>query len=133
MATVTAFYAALCALLIIALAFRVVRFRRSQKVGLGSGGKHAAEILIRTHANAVEYVPLALLLLLLSELNGLAATWLHVLGSTLVIARLLHAIGLTAGKGGYHPGRFWGTALTWIVILVLALVLLVGTFGSLNF
>ncbi|GAA5524457.1 inner membrane protein YecN [Microbulbifer aestuariivivens] len=133
MATVTAFYAALCALLILALAFRVVRFRRTAKVGLGSGGKHAANILIRAHANAVEYVPLALLLLLLAELNGLAASWLHVLGGTLVIARLLHVVGLSAGKGGYHPGRFWGTALTWAVILVLALVLLVETFRALSF
>ncbi|AOS98192.1 Inner membrane protein YecN [Microbulbifer aggregans] len=133
MATVTAFYAALCALLIIALAFRVVKFRRTQKVGLGSGGKHAAEVLIRAHANAVEYVPLALLLLLLAELNGLAASWLHILGGTLLFGRFLHAFGLTAGRGGYHPGRFWGTALTWTVILALAVVLLVGTFSALKF
>ncbi|WP_346836657.1 MAPEG family protein [Microbulbifer sp. SAOS-129_SWC] len=122
MAQITGLYSGLCALLIIALAFRVVRFRRSEKVGLGSGGKHRAEVLIRSHANAVEYIPIALLLLLVAELNGLAHSWLHLLGSLLVLARLLHAFGLTAGRGGYHPGRFLGIALSWLVILALAAV-----------
>lgn len=122
MATITALYAGLCALLIIALAFRVAKFRRTQKVGLGSGGQHLADVLIRTHANAIEYIPIALLLMLMAELNGLGAFWLHIFGSLLVLARLLHAIGLTAGKGGYHPGRLLGTVLSWLVIIALALV-----------
>lgn len=128
MATITALYAGLCALLIIALAFRVVKFRRSQKVGLGSGGQHFADVLIRTHANAIEYVPIALLLMLMAELNGLGAFWLHIFGSVLVLARLMHAIGLTAGKGGYHLGRFWGTALSWLVIIALALINITNAF-----
>lgn len=120
MAHITGLYAGLCALLILALAFRVVRFRRAEKIGLGSGGKHRAEVLIRSHANAIEYIPLALLLLLVAEINGLGALWLHLCGSVFVLARLLHAVGLSAGRGGYHPGRFWGIALSWLVILVLA-------------
>jgi len=122
MAQITGLYGGLCGLLIIALAFRVVRFRRSEKVGLGSAGKHHAEVLIRSHANAIEYIPIALLLLLVAELNGLAHGWLHLLGGIFVLARLLHAIGLTAGRGGYHPGRFIGTALSWLVIAALAAV-----------
>ncbi|WP_193164825.1 MAPEG family protein [Microbulbifer hainanensis] len=122
MAHITGLYAGLCALLIIALAFRVVQFRRSEKVGLGSAGKHHAEVLIRSHANAVEYVPLAMLLLLMAELNGLAAPWLHLFGGVFVLARLIHAVGLTAGRGGYHPGRFFGTALSWLVIVGLAAI-----------
>ena len=122
MAHITGLYAGLCALLIIALAFRVVNFRRSEKVGLGSAGKHYAEVLIRSHANAVEYVPLAMLLLLMAELNGLAAAWLHLFGGVFVFARLIHAVGLTAGRGGHHPGRFFGTALSWLVIVGLAAI-----------
>ncbi|MFC6631997.1 MAPEG family protein [Microbulbifer taiwanensis] len=119
---VTALYAGLCAILIIALAFRVVQFRRSKKVGLGSGQDRDSEIRVRVHANAIEYIPIALVLMLIAELCGLAATWLHLLGGLFVLARLMHAYGLTAGQGGYHPGRFVGTALSWVVILVLAVI-----------
>jgi len=38
---VTGFYASLTGLLIIALAYRVVKLRRSQKIGLGDGGNDA--------------------------------------------------------------------------------------------
>lgn len=119
---ITALYAGICALLIIALAYRVVAFRRGEKVGLGSGGHHMGEVAVRAHANAVEYVPLALILLMIAEINGLSAVWLHCLGAAFVLARLMHAVGLVAGKGGYHPGRFAGTALSWLVILILAVI-----------
>ncbi|WP_231757557.1 MAPEG family protein [Microbulbifer elongatus] len=123
---ITALYGGLCALLVIALAFNVVRFRRGKKVGIGTGGDKAGAVLVRAHANAIEYIPLALILLLVAEINGVSAVWLHCLGGALVFARILHAIGLVGGKGGYHPGRFGGTALTWLVIIILAVVNIVS-------
>lgn len=125
---ITALYAGLCALLIIALAYRVVAFRRGNKVGLGSGGHHMGQVLVRAHANAVEYVPLALILMLIAEINGLSALWLHGLGTALILARALHAIGFVSSKGGYHIGRFIGTALTWLVILALAVIDILSVF-----
>jgi len=122
MATVTALYAGLCAILVIALAFRVAQFRRAKKVGLGSGDDRGNQVRVRAHANAIEYIPIALILMLLAELNGLSAFWLHIFGGVFVIARLAHAVGLTAGRGGYHPGRFWGIVLSWLVILALAAI-----------
>jgi len=119
---ITALYAGICALLIIALAYRVVAFRRGKKVGLGSGGHHSGEVAVRAHANAVEYIPLALILMMIAEINGLGAIWLHCLGAVFVLARLIHAAGLVSGSGGYHPGRFGGTALSWLVIIILAVV-----------
>lgn len=127
---ITALYAGLSALLIIALAFRVVAFRRGNKVGLGSGGHHMGQVLVRAHANAVEYVPLALLLMLIAEINGLSDVWLHCLGGALILGRALHAVGLIAGKGGYHFGRFTGTSLTWLVILVLAVIDILSIFSA---
>ncbi len=38
----------------------------------------------------------------------------------LLLARVLHAAGLSR-SGGYSFGRFWGTALTWLVLLLMAL------------
>ncbi|WP_299592341.1 MAPEG family protein [uncultured Microbulbifer sp.] len=119
---ITALYAGLCALLVIALAFKVVAFRRGKKVGIGTGGDKEGAVAVRAHANAVEYIPLALILMLIAEINGLSHLWLHCLGGVLLLGRLLHAIGLVAGKGGYHPGRFIGTSLTWLVILILAVI-----------
>ncbi|WP_227718229.1 MAPEG family protein [Microbulbifer sp. Q7] len=125
---VTALYAGLCALLVIALAFKVVAFRRGKKVGLGTGGDKEGQIVVRTHANAIEYIPLALILMLIAEINGLSHLWLHCLGGALVLGRLLHAIGLIAGRGGYHPGRFIGTSLTWLVIIILAVINIAAAF-----
>jgi uncharacterized protein len=119
---VTGLYASLTALLMIVLTYRVIRLRRSLKIGLGSGGNEALRLANRVHANLVENAPIALLLFAIAESNGLAGVYLHGLGSLWLVARLIHAIGLTRGKGGYHPGRFWGVLLTWAVMLTLVLV-----------
>lgn len=119
---VTGLYAGLCALLVLVLALRVVQFRRTNKIGVGFGGNHSGEVLVRAHANAVEYIPLALLLMLIAEINGLSAVWLHCFGGAFLLARIAHAFGLVAGKGGYHAGRFNGTLFSWIIIVILAAI-----------
>ncbi|HXS73381.1 MAG TPA: MAPEG family protein [Rhodanobacteraceae bacterium] len=120
---ITGLYAALGALLIFGLALRVMRLRHKLKIGLGSGGEEGLARAIRAHANAVEYLPIALLLLLIVELNETRAWLLHLFGVTLIVARILHALGLSA-RSGYSFGRFVGTALTMLVILAMALLLL---------
>lgn len=122
MAYVTALYTSLCAILIIYLALRVVHFRRTKRVGIGTGNDRTNEIRVRVHANAIEYTPIALLLLLVAELGGLSQVWLHVFGISFFLSRIFHAYGMTAGKGGAHMGRFWGTLISWVVILALAVV-----------
>ncbi|WP_444888626.1 MAPEG family protein [Microbulbifer sp. VAAC004] len=131
MVNITALYASLCAILIIYLAGRVVQFRRTKRVGIGTGEDRHNEIRVRVHANAVEYTPIALLLLLLAELGGLSALWLHVFGIAFFLSRIFHAYGLTAGKGGTHAGRFWGTLISWLVILILAVINIVISIRSL--
>jgi len=120
---ITGLYAALGALLIFGLALRVMRLRHKLKIGLGSGGEEGLARAIRAHANAVEYLPIALLLLLIVELNETRAWLLHLFGVTLIVARILHALGLSA-RSGYSFGRLVGTALTMLVILAMALLLL---------
>ncbi|QYK04978.1 MAPEG family protein [Shewanella zhangzhouensis] len=119
---VTALYLSLSALLMLVFAWGVVRLRRSEKIGLGAGHSKGLEVAIRVHGNFLEYAPMVLLLLACAELNGLSPLYLHVLGASWLIARILHGIGLTQGRGGYHAGRFYGTLLTWILVLVLALI-----------
>ena len=78
---ITAIYAALCGFLVIALAANVVRFRLGKKVSLGDGGHKDVNRAIRAHGNTMEYVPLALLLMALLEINGGGDTALHIYGA----------------------------------------------------
>jgi hypothetical protein len=76
---------------------------------------------MRVHGNLLENAPLVLILLGVAEANGMPVYLLHCVGTAWIVARLLHAIGLTQGKGGYHFGRFWGVLITWIVTLGLVM------------
>lgn len=68
---ITTGYAALLALLLLALSMRVVDGRRRFGVNLGDGGNAAMQRRIRAHANFIEYVPLLLILLALLEAAAL--------------------------------------------------------------
>jgi uncharacterized protein len=118
-APITALYAGLLALLLLVLSFRVVAVRRATAIGLGDGGNALLLSRIRIHGHFTEYVPLALLLMLILEVNGTSPSFLHGLGIALVVGRLAHAQGLTQGVGA-NPGRLVGNLLTWGVILVAA-------------
>ena len=120
-APITGLYAALCALVVLALALRVILLRWSTKTGIGDGGDRRLARAIRIHGNAVEYVPLALILLLLAELSGASPSLLHGCGIVLVVARIAHALGL-ARTAGVSIGRSLGVTATFAVILVLAWV-----------
>ena len=120
---ITSIYAALAGLLLLTLAWRVVAVRRRERIGLGDGQNRDLDRRIRIHANAVEYVPIALILLALAEAAGTAALAVHAAGATLIIARVLHAVGLTQSPG-HSYGRFLGVLLTWLVIAGLSLNLL---------
>ena len=124
---ITSIYAALGAILVVLLALRVVLHRRRTAVGLGDGGDRDLQQCIRVHANAIENLPLALLLLLLLELRGIPAPWLHGLGAAVILSRLLHAWGFSRRKG-VSMGRFAGTLGTWLVMLLMAAMLLVHAF-----
>ncbi len=120
MPKITLLFALLHILLMLVLAVRVVGHRRALKIGIGDGGDKALARKVRAHANFVEYVPMALLMLALLELSGLDAMWLWALGGTLLLARVLHAAGLSR-HAGYSFGRFWGTVLTWGVLAGMAI------------
>jgi uncharacterized membrane protein YecN with MAPEG domain len=115
-APITALWAGLLGILMLALAMRVVRARATEDVIFGDGGSVLLLQRIRVHANFTEYVPMGVLLMLVLELDGASALLLHGLGGGLFAARVLHAFGLSSSTGT-TPGRFVGTVLTWIVLL----------------
>ena len=116
---ITALYAALNALIMIALALLVVRQRGRAKVGIGDKGDHELALAIRAHGNNVEYVPYALVLLLLVELGAWPAWVVHTLGLVLTVGRIAHGYGISR-SAGTSPGRAVGMLCTWGMILVAA-------------
>jgi hypothetical protein len=124
--SITGLYAALLALLVIVLGYRIVGLRRSLRVGIGDGGQPALMQAIRAHANLVEYAPIGLVMLLAAELSAAApAVVLHGIGAAFVLARAGHAFGLSTNPNR-SPGRFYGTLVTWIVLIALAALLIIG-------
>jgi uncharacterized protein len=113
-------YAGLLAILIIFLGYRVTVFRRAEKK---STEQHECSVAMRCaiRAHALENVPLALLLLLMLELNHLNPILTNLLGCMLVLGRVLHAWGLSR-TDGVSPGRFYGMILTWLSMLGMAVL-----------
>ncbi|TDR23157.1 MAPEG family protein [Marinicella litoralis] len=116
---ITGLYASILALIIIWLCYQVVSFRRTKRVDIGDGGDSTGIRHIRAQQNAVEYIPIAMILFAAYELNGGNHWLLHGIGIALVLGRLIHPSGLVNGKGATF-GRFYGTLITWLVILLLA-------------
>ncbi len=118
---ITALYASLLGLLLIYLALQVVKQRLKHKSGLGHE-HHSLLVTGRVHANASEYIPIALILLTLLELNGANSLILHISGGAFLLSRIAHAFGFKASNGMSHPGRYWGTLGTWISIVAMSLI-----------
>ena len=72
---------------------------------------------VRAFGNFMEYVPLALLLIILLESIGSPAWLLWLLGVVLTLARIAHAWGVI-GTYGPSPLRAAGFFLTWLVYLL---------------
>lgn len=121
--TITPLYAGLLALLYLALSLHVVGRRASGKIFTGDGGDAEMMKRMRVQANFNEYVPLALVLLLLAELQGAPALALHLLGAMLLVGRVLHAWGMSRAQQS-RLGRGGGTILTWTMLTLAALAAL---------
>jgi uncharacterized membrane protein YecN with MAPEG domain len=110
---ITLLFAAIFGVIQVILTLRVGRYRMSNHINVGDGGDKELLKRIRGHGNFIETVPMALLLLLLNELNGLADTYLIILASTLLVARLLHYSALALGGPQIlRPVGMIGTLLT---------------------
>lgn len=91
---ISALYAVLGALLLFKLSIDVTKMRLQYRVPFGDGGFYELQTAIRIHGNAVEYIPIALVLMVIMEMNG-ANVWLvHVCGIMLFAGRLCHYYGL---------------------------------------
>ena len=113
---VTPTYAGLLALVFFVLSLRVVALR-GHGASLGDGGNPVLLRRIRAHGNFTEYVPFILLMMGILELSHFSTYLLHAIGIVLVAARLMHGYALSFTEK-FKFGRFWGTALTFGLLLV---------------
>ncbi|WP_206485431.1 MAPEG family protein [Thalassotalea sp. G2M2-11] len=117
--SITGFYLALLGLLYVALAIRIIQLRFQFKTGIGDGGHAPLAQAIRVHGNFAEYVPIVILLLACSEINGSHPLLLHGVGAIFFIGRISHSIGITKTQGP-SSFRFWGMMTSFMSIIILA-------------
>lgn len=118
---ITALYAGILALLLTVLAINVTVNRAKLKVTLGDGGNAQMLRMARIHGNSAEYLPIAIVLMGLYELDHGLPLPLHIAGIVLIVGRLLYAWGMwNTAEAGF--GRVAGTSLTWLTIAALAVL-----------
>ena len=122
--TITGFYLAILALLYLVLGLQVSRLRRGNRVLFGDGDNRELRSAIRAHANFAEYVPIIVLMVALLETSGLPALRVHLLMGTLLVARLIHPLGMYVGPRTlqFQICRVGGISLTLIVLMAAALM-----------
>ena len=114
---VTALYAGVLGLFSLYLSIRITVMRGQKKISLHDGGDDELATAIRVFGNFTEYVPFALILLALAEINGASSMMTHYLGGALVLGRVLVLFGMDSQRL-ITFGRVAGMTLTWGVILV---------------
>jgi uncharacterized membrane protein YecN with MAPEG domain len=88
---ISAIYASLAALLIVWLSLNVIKVRRQKRVSVGDGDDLELITAMSAQSNALEYLPIALILLFSLEYNGAALIIIHIIGLVLMAGRVLHA------------------------------------------
>ena len=123
---ITSIIASVLTIIFVRLSFAVIRLRRKNKVGLGSGGHEELERAIRAQGNFAEYVPFGIILIACLEING-APWWLvAVPGITLIAGRLIHARGINMPPPDFSQ-RVLGMKFTFNTLIALVVLNLAWT------
>ncbi len=120
-------YLAAFGLLTVLHSYRVVRLRRKHRVGIGHGGHPELERMMRVFGNHSEYVPMGLILLFALEYMDAPVVYLHLVGTLLLVGRILHAAALTKSSSG-TPGRIAGMVLTFVSLALGSIGVLIFSF-----
>ncbi len=119
---ITMLYAGILGLLLVVLAFNLNKnWVRASGTGHESdqGLRRAEGILV----SFADYVPMTLVLIGVIEANGAPSAAIHLMGITLVTARIMHAIGSNFFRGS-GVCRFLGAQLTYLVVTVASMACL---------
>ncbi len=120
---VTASYAAVLALIYGVLSSWVIAGRFNTGILHGAGNNDDMLKRMRTHANFIEYVPFILILLWLYESAGGSAARVRIMLIVLVVARLMHPIGMVAPVNSLQQYAFRATSvIATLVVMTMAAV-----------
>ncbi|MGV3344447.1 MAPEG family protein [Enterobacteriaceae bacterium LUAb1] len=119
---VSAFYIVLSALFIIKFSWDVVRLRRQYCVAYGDGGFWELQNAIRVHGNAIEYLPLGSLLLVVMEMNGGDIWMVHLSGILLLSGRIMHYYGMHYREIRWRRNSMITTWLSLLFTIVMNLI-----------
>lgn len=125
---ITTLYALPLGLIWFALWIGVSSARSDLKCSIGDASNPALLQKIRRHGNFIEWVPFALVLMILAEAQGTGAAWLHAAGALLLIGRIAHPFGLAIDNAG-HPLRYVGNGTNMVAVVLLLVSLARITFG----
>ena len=121
MLLITSIIASALTIILIKLSFAVIGLRRKNKVGLGSGGHAELERAIRAQGNFAEYVPFGIILIACLELNAAPGWLVAIPGITLIIGRLIHAVGINEPPPNFSK-RVLGMKLTFGTLITLVIL-----------
>ena len=119
---VTAFVAAICAVMLLITAIDTVRHRMRAKVPFGDNADQAIISASRSHGNLAEHAPIVVLLLAFLEMSRANHMALMAIGALFLAGRVAHIIGLYAKVEPGKPPlpRSVGVILTWLTLAVLS-------------
>ena len=117
-------YLPLLALWFCYLSISVIKLRRKFRIGIGEENNDTLQRAIRIHGNFAENIPFAVILLLVIEICGRSAIFLHIAYCALFIGRISHYYGLKFAESRkiFFP-RVFGMSLTFTTIISSALYL----------
>ena len=122
--SVTLIFAAIFGFMHVVFTLRVGNYRFKSKISLGDGGDRELLKRVRAQGNFIENVPIALLLILLNDLDGAEDNTLMLMGSILLISRLTHYLTIVTVKLPWilRPLSMLGTLGTIIAASVMLLI-----------
>ena len=124
---VTGLYASLLALWLIILSTRVIALRGNPAFrwfAFGNSDHTGLERAIRAQGNLAEYAPIFLIMMLLAEMQAVAASSLHWYGMVFCLGRAMHGICFGFMRQNFFL-RVGGMILTLFAMLGLATLLLI--------
>ena len=116
-------YLVLNLILLLALLIGVIRIRFSNRISTGDGGRQDLLNASRAHGNFIENAPFVLIGMISMMQLGTGPLMLHVVGATFIVARVLHAYGITR-EDNSNRARQLGTVLTLLVHVILVFTLI---------
>jgi uncharacterized membrane protein YecN with MAPEG domain len=111
---ITSLFAAAFAVALVALSFPISLRRLKVRDMVGESSDEVLRRRIRAQGNFIEYVPLGVVTLGLVEAHAAPVWIVAAIGTTLVLGRVLHAVGMLADSG---PVRGFGMIFTYLALL----------------